>query len=908
ASFVGYEPVTLTLSAAQAAQPITLTLKETSVRAQEVVISATRVSEAVMNSPVTVLKMSSREVQEAPGLNVFQNIPFVKGAEQVSSSLTFQIVNTRGFNSTNNTRFVQRMDGVEMQVPALNFPLGMLTNNNDLDIESVEIIPGPASALYGPNAFNGLLNIYTKDPFRYPGSSGYVRFGVNHIDGIDTTLRPLFDVSVRSAFAWRNRLGFKVVFSWFDGHDWIPSSTVDRGNYAGAAGAYAIPGAQNPGYDAVNRYGDEIRISPAQVRTIAGNLPIPPRDPNDLDFYLARTGYFERELTQYYARAFRTTVGLYYRITDKLQLSYTGMISTGATMYQSVNRYAFRDFLFHVNKLELSGPDFRFWVYGLGEDAGKTYDVRFAAINLLRRVKSDQNWMVQYVWNYTGQLHQLFTLRGWDPAAFGISPGGNHAESRAFADSDRGEAVAAYILANTPAGDPIRNIVPVLRGGARPAPGSPEFRRLLNEIIAQPNFAAGGAQFFDRSSLYHSEGQYDFSRLVRWVNLLAGGNFRYFLMNSKGTLFSDTAAPIGLWEYGVFLQASKNLWNDRLRLIGSLRYDKNQNFMGQINPRAGILFSIDPEKKHNLRFSYQTGFRMPTLQAQYIDLNLGVLKFIGGLRQSDTYYGIINNNYSWASVNEFLNAVQNRTRGTANPSAYADFLRTLPIENVKPEKVGVLEVGSRHLILDKIYIDLDYAYSRYQDFIGTIDLIGPIRYIRSDGSIFMGQLTPDSIASGRYVRYRRYYNSTNVVYTHNIGISFQYTISRRFFVNMNFNYADIILSEAAKKDALIAGFNTSRYRTSAYLTGRELLRNRRLSFTIGHRWVNAYFFQEPFHEQIIPTYQLVDAQVSYKFPKINTMLRVGGQNILNLRHIQVPGGPTLGALYYVQVLYDPFLP
>ncbi|RMF52740.1 MAG: TonB-dependent receptor, partial [Bacteroidetes bacterium] len=210
ASFVGYDPATVTVPLSKAEQLVTFQLQETGVRAQEVVISASRVSETVMNSAVTVLKMSAREIQEAPGLNLFQNITFFKGVEQVSSSLTFQVVNTRGFNSTTNTRFVQRLDGIEMQAPALNFPVGAISNTGDLDIESIEILPGPASALYGPNAFSGIMNVYSKDPFRFPGLSASVRLGVNHADRIDTTPQPLYDIAIRYARAWNNRFGVKV--------------------------------------------------------------------------------------------------------------------------------------------------------------------------------------------------------------------------------------------------------------------------------------------------------------------------------------------------------------------------------------------------------------------------------------------------------------------------------------------------------------------------------------------------------------------------------------------------------------------------------------------------------------------------------------------------------------------------
>ncbi|MCX8112792.1 MAG: TonB-dependent receptor [Bacteroidia bacterium] len=907
-SFVGYEPAIQTLSLQQATQPLKITLREVGTRAQEVVISATRVSETIMNSPVTVLKMSAREVIEAPGLNLMQNIPFVKGVEQVSTSLTFQVVNSRGFNSTNNTRFVQRMDGVEMQAPALNFPVGVITNAADLDIESVEITPGPASALYGPNAFNGIMNVYTKDPFRFPGLSAAVRVGINHIDGVDTTPQPLYEIAARYAYVWNNRLGIKFHGSWFDAHDWIAQDASDRGSYAGVQGVYAIPGPQNPGYDAVNRYGDEARIGPADISRLAAigaAIEGTNRNLGDLNFYIARTGYWERDIIQYSARVSKATAGIYYRLSDKAQLSYTGFISTGSTVYQSVNRYSLRSFIYGANKVELSGPDYKVWVYGIIEDAGKSFDSRFAALNLLSSIKPHTNWMAQYVLSYTGQLYNaLENIRSGLADSLGIPRGGDHAASRAFADSDRANAVIPYFQQ---IGIPPQ-ITGLFTGGARPAPGTPEFRRALNTVIGQPNFAQGGARFVDRSSLYHAEGQYDLSKLIRFANVLVGGNFRYFLINSQGTIFSDTTGPIGLWEYGGFLQANRTFWKERIRLLGSLRYDKNRNFRGQLTPRIGVVAAIDKAKNHNIRASFQTGFRMPTLQAQYIDLNLGPFKFIGALRPSDEAYGIIRNNYSLESVQAFKDSLARRTRGSSNPADYANLLRTLPIENIKPEQNYTIEVGTRHLLANRIYVDIDYAYTWYNNFIGTIDLVGPRRYPTGDGRYITPSLTPDSIAQDRFNIYRRYYNSTTTVFTHNVAIALQYTINRNFFLNTNFNYADIILSQEAQKDRLIAGFNTPRYRANVYLTGRELLRNKRGGFSIGYRWVNAYLFQEPFHERIIPTYQLLDMQLSYKFPKLSSALRIGGQNILNNRHIEVPGGPTIGSMFYVQWIYDPFLP
>src|SRR3546814_20118035 len=79
-----------------------------------------------------------------------------------SSDLTFRSVNTRGFSFNGNTRLVQLVDGMDNQAPGLNFAVGNVVGMSELDVESVELLPGAASALYGPNAINGLLLMNSK--------------------------------------------------------------------------------------------------------------------------------------------------------------------------------------------------------------------------------------------------------------------------------------------------------------------------------------------------------------------------------------------------------------------------------------------------------------------------------------------------------------------------------------------------------------------------------------------------------------------------------------------------------------------------------------------------------------------------------------------------------------------------
>ncbi len=163
-SYIGYAPQYLTFDKSNAIKEIKIKMKEEVTSVSEVVISASRVEERIVESPVTIEKLDQIAIRENPSLNVYDAIITLKGVEQFGTSLLLKTINTRGFNSTTNLRFVQRVDGVDMQAPGLNFPVGVLNGPSDLDVENMELIPGAASALYGPNAFNGLMNIQTKDP------------------------------------------------------------------------------------------------------------------------------------------------------------------------------------------------------------------------------------------------------------------------------------------------------------------------------------------------------------------------------------------------------------------------------------------------------------------------------------------------------------------------------------------------------------------------------------------------------------------------------------------------------------------------------------------------------------------------------------------------------------------------
>ena len=140
-----------------------------------------------------------------------------------------------------------------------------------------------------------------------------------------------------------------------------------------------------------------------------------------------------------------------------------------------------------------------------------------------------------------------------------------------------------------------------------------------------------GGKFNDQTDLYVGEGMYNFSDMIKWANISVGALTREFVLNSHGTIFADTAGTIKINETGAFAQIQKGFFNDQLKMTLAGRYDKNSNFKGRFTPRITAVFQV--AKDNFIRASYQTAYRFPSTQNQYINLQTGSARLIGGLPQ-----------------------------------------------------------------------------------------------------------------------------------------------------------------------------------------------------------------------------------------------------------------------------------
>jgi len=245
---IGYTDATVDVTSNN--QELNVVLNEASTILDEIVVSASRTPERIFESPVSVERFGLKEIKNTTAESFYGGLQNLKGVDINTNSLTFQSVNTRGFATFANNRFLQLVDGIDNSAPGLNFVLGNLVGISELEVQSVEILPGASSALYGAGAVNGVLSLQSKSPFDFQGISFYVKGGLTSQDAAGNN--DYYDVGIRAAHAFSDKVAVKVNFSFLQGEDWHANSVLDLNN----------PGATrvDPGYDGLNVYGDEVAI------------------------------------------------------------------------------------------------------------------------------------------------------------------------------------------------------------------------------------------------------------------------------------------------------------------------------------------------------------------------------------------------------------------------------------------------------------------------------------------------------------------------------------------------------------------------------------------------------------------------------------------------------------------------
>ncbi|MVT06696.1 TonB-dependent receptor [Chitinophaga tropicalis] len=866
---LGYQPQEFEVKNSNSRLQIQLLTQ--SLLVNEVVVSASRQQEKLMRSPVAIEKLDIKALKETPAASFYDAIGNLKGVQMTTAGLTFKVFNTRGFNVPNNFRFMQLVDGVDNQAATLGVPLGNAIGPTELDIQSVEVTPGASSALYGMNALNGMSNLITKSPFRYQGISVYQKLAFNHFDGSGP--KPITETAVRYAQAFNDKLALKVNFSYMQGTDWYADSHNDFNPGSKANPSFPqLQGADNVANDAWNKYADQ------------STFPI--TDKNGKAYNVSRTGYWEKDLVgDYTVRNLKFDGALHYRFKPNLEASYTYRVGQMDGFFQRGNRIGLKNVLVQNHKVELVGQDFTLRSYVSLENTGNSYNMNPLADNLEKSFKSDKVWQA----DYTNALNAALNAEGTNIAEA-------HRAARAAADAGRW------------------------------TPGTQAFDRQVAKIKSINDWdiyptskdstnKSGGAALIQMSHFYHVEGTWNLRRYIHFLDVLVGADYRTYEIIPDGNNFVDFTKPLdkrstpggkNIWygKVGGFVQASKTLLHDQLKLTASLRYDKSQEFDGKFNPRVAAVYTT-PNQRHNFRASWQNGFRFPSLFEAYSFVNNGNVRRVGGLAFIEDGLGYFKNSFLTSSATAFTTAVNkavNANSGLTRQQAevqQAGVLKVANLDPIVPEQIQAFEVGYKSVLFDnRVFIDIDGYYNTYKHFIGQVEAAVPKTGNVND----LTQEVLDQMYDKQYQnRYRVWTNSKSTVQNYGFALGVTYNFLKTFTVSGNVNY-NTLAQDKTKDDALIPGFNTPKWFTNVSFGNRQVLPN--LGFNVVWHWQDNFYWQNLFGNGDVPAYSTVDAQVTYGLPKLHTSVKVGGSNIFNSSYFQYVGGPTIKGLYYVAITYD----
>lgn len=826
-TYLGYDSLIYTVTSLS--ESIQLELETNSLNLETVTISAEN-SSLKRDVALTVESIGLREIESTTESSFYDALASVREIDMIAVSFGVKVINARGFNTSTPTRSLQLIDGVDNASPGLNYPLGNFFGAAELDIEGVDLVIGAASAYFGPGAFNGVVNMRTKDPYKHQGLDVVMKAGE----------RDFLEVGFRYAKAFKNKSGketfaFKINAAYNQVYDWEADDyTPKRGRTRDSL--LANPG----GFDAVNVYGDE---ASANFSTLFEQFRHP-----GLNRY-HRTGYKEEDIVDYDSYNLKATAALHYRFGRDWEAIAFGQYGTGTTVMQLENRLQLKDVWATQYRLEIKQKD-RFFLrfYTTGEDAGKSFDIVSTAQQIQNSWKSEGDWLTGYKnhWfrNINPQVKELgdFPTIGPPPDFF------YDFEKAREILAENNEAIVGFHQQTRAAQD----------GGFLQS-GTPEFQEVFDRITGTP-VLEGGTKFVDESKLYHWHTEYKFK--PTFVDeITVGGNLRLYRPYSEGSIFSDTSGTIiKTHEFGAYLGVEKWLLNDRMKLNFALRMDKHQNYDYLFSPTFSAIYSLSPAS--SLRFSFSSALRSPTLIEQYYYLRVGSAILLGNTQGYDDLI----------DLNSFEDYLDN--------GLDANLLEYFSSPALVPEKVLGSELAYANVFLDgKLDLKMTLYYNRYEDFIGNrIGLKVP--FFRG----FPGKPTIFRFAA----------NAQDVTYTGGLSTGLSYRVNNNLNLSFNHSYNQIfqvsddplIPSYNTPKNKINFSVNASEVTIGE---SKNWSVGANIRWVEGY-----VFDSSPQFSGRIPAQYYINAQISKEFPKLKSTFKISCSNLLDRPQVGLVGGPAIG--------------
>jgi outer membrane receptor protein involved in Fe transport len=815
---------------------------------QQVVVSASRISEKLLYSPVSIRKVNDVYFRSSPAPTFFDALENIQGVQMITPSLGFKVINARGFANTTNVRFSQLSDGMDMQSPHIGGPIGNALGPTDLDIDNVEIIPGVASALYGMNTINGMASFTTKSPFSSEGFAVQQKTGITHLGDSNCAAKIFSETSFRLAKVIAPRFAFKINAALTKGYDWIADNHIDLN--AGANASTNLLGSDNPAKDPVNGYGNE--SSDRKTITLLGK-----------SYVVSRTGYDEKRVVDYGLQNIKADAGLYYKLSSAATISYLYHMALFDNVYQRANRFRLQDYFVQQHGLCYQSPSINAKLYFNNENTGKSYNLRSMAENIDRNYKPDTKWYSDYSTAFNNAVQN------------GATVAAAHALSRTVADNGRYQ------------------------------PGTTAFNNTLKKLQDINNWDSGAALRVKASFI---QAEFQVNLTEQWLSafkqqtgleLLVGADHRTYIIVPDGNYFINPAPGKSFYDIrysktGGFGSVSKNLFNGHLILGAILRADKNDYFPLAWNPRFTAVYS--PDNKNSFRASFQSGYRFPSIFEAYSNINSGGIKRVGGLKIMSS--GIFENAWLQTSITVFQSAVLNdiNRNGLSKNAAITKnqgLLKKNPYTYIKPEHIKSFEAGYKGLFFEgRLYLDLDFYFNNYHSFIAQANMNVPKTQ------------NPDSIPFALYDKtqqsqYRLWTNSQTSVNNYGFSAGITYRFAKGYSASGNASFAR--LQKSSNEDGLEDGFNTPQWITNFSISNENIYK--KIGAGLSFKWQDKYYWQSFLVTGTTAAYSSLDAQLSYTFTRLNVKLKGGASNLLNHYYQSFLGGPSVGGMYYTTLTY-----
>ena len=903
-SSVGFESAKVEVTSATGS--LTIQLSEGSTQLDEIVVSASRMAERIFESPVTVEKFSLQEIENTPSADYFNGLANLKGVSLVEAGLVFNQVQIRGFSDIYNEGLVTLVDGMNNQMPVFGFAVGNLIGLNELDVQSIELVPGAASALYGADAYKGILFLNSKNPFDHQGISVKIKQGVTDQDTAGQN--DFTEISARMATQLSDKVAIKASFSHKEGTDW---SAQDYRHSVNGVIFDDYP-TNAPDYNAVNEEG-EIAFSTAlifdQLVGVTGNpafSALAPISPNYFGTILS-TGFNDVDMFGSETSNTKANLAIHYRPNSKSEITIQSLLGTGtAPLSTGGTRYHLDDVEIQQHKVEYQSGGLTSRFYYTKEDAGETLVAQLMSIALQQQSSYpsgatgiQQGWGLTYLQTYLGAIGQveyppaLYAAQYQANPLFGVGAlltgvatqiqtvAGTYAASGGTTTNPATLTFDDFLGYST---QPFHDAARVAADAGMLKPGTSAFDAAFDAAseISADNLGAG-AKIIDVSKIYNYEIDYDFEDKLSIGQLIVGANLRQYSLDTKGTLYTDYNEPIEYQEYGAYAQLKRDIFDDNITLTGSLRYDKQTVLEdGNITPRLGLLFNLSDNQ--NIRLSAQQGFRNPTNQDKFIGYSQGTYTILGSSKESIERFNqtvpLRNGEVHTYTGPEVLNNAFDILSGQA-----------VDLDYVKAETVTMLELGYRFNNPD-FTLDISGYYSNYQDKIAG-------KFINSPVLTSSLPTVEAALAGGSFYGFQVDSNLDEEFNAYGVSLEAIKSFSNNLNVNLVYEYNQKDYDDNDEITSFIS-WNTPDHRLKAgvnYTKGY-------FSLSGNLRYNSEYYYESSFFSNTIDSNTVIDAKASFDLPSLNAVLEIGGNNIGGDNYVSLPGSGLIGSVYYTGLRID----